>query len=557
MSKINCQCGHENPFGTELCEQCGRPLSEKAKQSDIVDMRYEGSSRRSQTYKSSIIDKVWNFFSSVKVGIGIIVAVLASSAIGTIFPQKFYVPASTEAEYLEYYERLYGTAGTIYYKLGFYDMYNSWWFKILIGMLATSIIIASLDRVVPLYKSLKKQRTRRHPSFMKRQRIYGEGDVEAAADSLSKAEKKLKELRYNVKVEDGALLAEKNRFSRWGPYVNHTGLIIFFAGVLLRGLPGFYVDETMWLREGETRNITGAPGYVLENRGFTLEMYTKEEAAEVFGEALDRVGMIPKTYQTDVTLFKEKEGALPGSSELEKVKDYSIVVNKPLSFDGYNVFQMDYKLNELKAMTFHLVEKKTEKSLGEFTIDLSNPEKSYDLGNGNIVRLAGYYPDYDGIKDGEPVSKSPIPNNPAFIFLMSTPDKPEGEKSFVAIRQTLEVDENDYAVKFANAETRNISGLTIRKDKTLPILMIGGLIFMIGVIQGSYWQHRRIWIQEDSKGHLLVAAHTNKNWFSLRKELDKVQESADLPAYTDRQDPEFDKPEQEGEDTDGFSFDKQ
>ena len=547
MSKIKCQCGHENPYGTELCEKCGRPLSEKAKKSDIVDMRYEGSSRRSQTYKSSIVDKIWNFFSSVKIGVSIIAAVLIASAIGTIFPQKFYVPATTPEGYLEYYERLYGTVGKLYYQLGFYDMYNSWWFKILVGMLATSIIIASIDRVIPLYKSLKKQRTRRHPSFMKRQRIFGEGNVQNTEESLAKAAEKLKAMRYNVKTENGAILAEKHRFSRWGPYINHVGLIIFISGVLLRGIPGFYVDEAMWLREGETRNIVGAPGYVLENKKFTLENYTKEEAEEVFGKALEKNGAIAKSYTTDVSLYKQDEGALPGSESLKKVEDYSINVNKPLKFDGYNVFQMDYKLDELKNMTFHLVNKSSEDSLGEFTVDLSDPEKVYDLGNGSTVNMLGFYPDYDGIKDGEPYSKSPVPNNPAFIFQMNTPDKPEGEKSFVAIRQTLEVEENDYAIKFASAETRNISGLTIRKDKTLYILLLGGLVFMIGVIQGMYWQHRRVWIQEDSEGHLLIAAHTNKNWFSLRKELDKIRETADLPAYIDRQDPELDKPEQEGD----------
>ncbi|PIC75344.1 cytochrome c biogenesis protein ResB [Sporosarcina sp. P17b] len=547
MSKIKCQCGHENPYGTELCEKCGRPLSEKAKKSDVVDMRYEGSSRRSQTYKSSIVDKIWNFFSSVKIGVSIIAAVLIASAIGTIFPQKFYVPATTPEGYLEYYERLYGTVGKLYYQLGFYDMYNSWWFKVLVGMLATSIIIASIDRVIPLYKSLKKQRTRRHPSFMKRQRIFGEGDVQNTEESLAKAAEKLKAMRYNVKTEDGAILAEKYRFSRWGPYVNHVGLIIFISGVLLRGIPGFYVDEAMWLREGETRNIVGAPGYVLENKKFTLENYTKEEAEEVFGKALEKNGAIAKSYTTDVALYKQEEGALPGSESLKKVEDYSINVNKPLKFDGYNVFQMDYKLDELKSMTFNLVNKSTEDSLGEFTVDLSDPEKEYDLGNGSSVNMLGFYPDYDGIKDGEPFSKSPVPNNPAFIFQMNTPDKPEGEKSFVAIRQTLEVEENDYAIKFAAAETRNISGLTIRKDKTLYILLFGGLVFMIGVIQGMYWQHRRVWIQEDTEGHLLIAAHTNKNWFSLRKELDTLRETADLPAYIDRQDPELDKPEQEGD----------
>lgn len=547
MNKIHCQCGHENPFGTVLCEKCGQPLTEEAKQSKLVDMRYEGSARRSQTYKSSVIDKIWNFFSSVKVGVSIIVAVLVTSAIGTLFPQKIYVPAQTEAEIAAYYERLYGFVGVLYYKLGFHDMYSSWWFKVLVGMLGISIIIASVDRVVPLYKSLKKQRVKRHPSFMYKQRIYGEGQVTQPDETIAKAEEKLKELRYNVKVEDGALLAEKSRFSRWGPYVNHTGLIIFLLGILMRGIPGFYVDETMWIREGDIRAIPGTNGYYLENKQFILENYTKEEADEVFGEALDRVGSIAKNYQTDVTLYKQPEEGLPGTEKLEFVKDYSIIVNKPLKFEGFNVFQMDYRLDELKSMTFQLTDKETDASLGEFTVDLVEPEPVYELDNGAKVELLGYYADYAGIEDGEPVSKSPIPNNPAFIFKMTTLEKPEGEKSFVAIRQTLEAEENQYKVKFVNAETRNISGLTIRKDKTLYILLLGGIIFMIGVIQGSYWNHRRIWIQQSEKG-LLLAAHTNKNWFSLKKELDKVKEFAALPDYEDRQDKERVANVKEGDD---------
>ncbi|MDW0109111.1 cytochrome c biogenesis protein ResB [Sporosarcina aquimarina] len=538
MSKIKCQCGHENPFGTVLCEKCGRPQTDEAQKSEMVDMRYEGSARRSQTYKKSIIDKIWNFFSSVKIGVSIIIAVLSTSAIGTIFPQKFYVPVSGNdpSEYLAYYERLYGTAGKLYYQLGFYDMYDSWWFKILIGMLGTSIIIASLDRVIPLYKSLKKQRTKRHPSFMKRQRVFGQDHIEDADESLEKAEKALKDLHYNVKVEDGAILAEKNRFGRWGPYVNHAGLIIFLLGVLMRGIPGFYVDETMWIREGETREIPGAPGYLLENVDFSVETYSKDEAGKVFGEAIEKNGSIVKEFKSDVKLYKEKEGSLPGSSDVEFVKEYPIIVNKPLKFDGYSIFQMDYQTDELKSMTFNLVNKKTEESFGEFTIDLNDPADSYDLGNGSSIELMEYYADYDGIVDGEPTSKSPIPNNPAFIFNMKTPDHPEGEKSFVAIRQTLEVEPNDYEAKFQSAETRDASGLTIRKDKTLYILLLGGIVFMIGVIQGSYWQHRRIWIQKGTNSEMLIAAHTNKNWFTLKKDIDTVKEVAALPAYTDKQD---------------------
>ncbi|WP_318616789.1 cytochrome c biogenesis protein ResB [Sporosarcina sp. YIM B06819] len=547
MSKINCQCGHENPFGTVLCEQCGRPQTEEAKKSELIDMRYEGSARRSQTYKRSIVDKIWNFFSSVKVGINIIVAVLATSVIGTIFPQKLFVPAVTEADILAYYEKYYGFAGTLYYKLGFYDMYNSWWFITLIGMLGTSIIIASIDRVVPLYKSLKKQRIKRHTSFLKKQRIYAKGQVTNSNSSLAKAEEKLKELRYNVKTEEGALLAEKGRFSRWGPYVNHTGLIIFLFGVLLRGLPGFYVDESIWLREGETRAIPGAPGYYLKNNEFHIETYSKEDDA-AFGQAIARVGTIVKNYQSDVTLYKDAEGGLPGQSEqMEFVKDYSIIVNKPLNFDGFNVFQMDYRLDELKSMTFHLTEKATNKSFGEFTVDLNNPERLYELNEGTIVELKDYYPDYDGVENGEPITKSPIPNNPAFIFKMVTPAKPDGEMSFVAIQQTLETEVNDYKVNFVSAETRDITGLVVRKDKTLYILLVGGIIFMIGVAQGSYWNHRRIWIQKGEGNDLFLAGHTNKNWFGLKKELDKVKDFANLPQYEDRLDVETSTGEMKGD----------
>ena len=140
-------------------------------------MRYEGSARRSQTYKTTIIDKIWNFFSSVKVGMWLIGIILIAAAIGTILPQVFYVPATNEADIAAYYERIYGNFGIIYYELGLSDLYSSWWFQGLVGMLGISLVIASLDRVIPLYKSLKKQKTKRHISFLIRQRIYGTGEV--------------------------------------------------------------------------------------------------------------------------------------------------------------------------------------------------------------------------------------------------------------------------------------------------------------------------------------------------------------------------------------------
>lgn len=185
MDQRKCECGHTNPVGTLLCESCGKPLDiEILEQTAFPDMRYEGMARRSQTYTKKVVDRVWNYFSSVKIAIGIIIVILIASAVGTVFPQQQYipVPVPTEADVARFYTNTYGTLGTIYYQLGFHNLYSSWWFVTLLVMLGTSLVICSLDRVVPLYKALKKPRLNQHKSFLKGQKVFAEGELAPGTD---------------------------------------------------------------------------------------------------------------------------------------------------------------------------------------------------------------------------------------------------------------------------------------------------------------------------------------------------------------------------------------
>lgn len=175
IQNTKCECGHQNPPGTVLCEACGKPLTKEAEAQQILEMRYDGVARRSQKANPGFIDKVWNFFSSVKVAIYLILLTLIGSSLGTILPQE---STFLNIDPSVYYKEEYGQLGHIYYLLGLSHTYTSWWFVLLLVMIGASLVICSLDRVLPLYKALSRQRIPKHMSFLTRQRVVYQGTVE-------------------------------------------------------------------------------------------------------------------------------------------------------------------------------------------------------------------------------------------------------------------------------------------------------------------------------------------------------------------------------------------
>src|SRR5699024_8238439 len=481
----------------------------------------------------------------------------------TIYPQEPYIPADAiSRDPAIYYEAQYGITGKIFYQLGFHNLYSSWWYMLLLALIGISLVICSLDRFVPLYKALNIQKAKRHESFLRRQRFYSQTEYVTQEEKQTVIDR-LKKQRYNVRDENGHILAEKGRFSRWGPYVNHIGLIIILIAALLRTTPLMYLDEYIWLDEGEEKVIPGTDGkYYIENKQFVLETYDEDD--ERFQEAIAQEGrLIPKNFQTDVVVYKTDGNNITGTEDREKYKEYDIRMNHPLKFNGYSLYQSGYQLNKFAEITFSIYEENDTdaKPLDQFTVDLSDPKSEYELENGFHVEILHYYLDYY-LDDGGPDSKTDDPNNPAFVFKVVPPENKEPETSFVGdvIRVAEEIgidpenqelapmsnvlgqfatnisatEDNKYRVSIEDIEFKKTSGITVRRDYTLHMLGLGAIIFMIGVVQGMYWQHRRIWIRPKDEG-IMLAAHTNKNWFGLRKDIEKAIAETRINMVEDQQ----------------------
>lgn len=533
MDQRKCECGHTNPVGTLLCESCGKPLNvEVYEQTAFPDMRYEGMARRSQTYTKKWIDRIWNYFSSVKIAIGIIIVILVASAVGTIFPQQQYipVPVPTEADVARFYTDTYGVLGTVYYGLGFHNLYSSWWFVTLLVLLGTSLVICSLDRVIPLYKALSKPRLNQHKSFLKGQKLFAEGELAPDVDQaelLDSSALALKKKGYRIFRAERAIMAEKGRFSRWGPYVNHIGLILFLIGVLMRNIPGFYMDEFVWVREGQTVAIPDTP-YYIKSENYHTEYWSEEEMPaklELNG------GVIPKSFQTDAILYVNKNAEVPGKKpDLIEVQKGPIIVNHPMTEGDLAIYQSGVQEMQLGALNFVLVDvKQGNKELGPIKIDLYNPAAEQEIAAGIKVRVLDYFPDFVMGKDGKPATQTNLPKNPMVALEIADESTNQNEK-LVYLQGSVLTQKSDgrFGLVFKKPDLIDISGLNVRIDKAVPLIYFGAFIFMIGVVMGFFWQHRRVWVQTQ-EGTVLLAAHTNKNWFGLRREVDGLVEQLKLP----------------------------
>lgn len=541
INNTKCECGHQNRVGTVLCEACGKPLEDNGDSTELLEMRYDGAARRSQRANPNWIDKVWNFFSSVKVAVYLIIFTLVGAIFGTIFEQESnfvnFDPST-------FYKEKYGTIGDLYYKLGLSHTYESWWFVTLLVMIGASLVICSLDRVLPLYKALSKQKIKKHMQFLTRQKVVYQGPVSENGEAWTqRAIAPLKKKGYRVHTDGDALLAEKQRFSRWGPYVIHIGLIVFLLAVLFRGLPGLHLDKHYWFPEGEITKIPDTNLY-LKNEKFTVEYYTEEEMSKEFRETGK---VVPKLFETKAVLYKCTANCDDPSKEpvLTEVKRHAIRVNDPLNYQGFKAYQFDFDLTpKLRSVKPVLVDVKTGKQYGKFQLDMTDPQLKYELGP-YTLELKNKFMDFSLNEKGQPVSISNNPNAPAFLFLVKGPDLPQEGVQYIyfpkvidkerfqqdAINEKLGGLQNKLALDVLGMEDvdfiESSSYLNIRVDRAMPFVWLGLGIVMIGLVMGFYWHHRRIWLRIDD-GVLTLGAHTSKNWFGLRREVAAFLKNMDV-----------------------------
>ena len=191
--------------------------------------------------------QVWHFFASVKLTVVLLLTLAITSILGTLIPQN-----ETPAEYVRAFgEVLY----RIFYILDIFDMYRSWWFQFLLLMLASNVVVCSLERLSSTWKIVFTK----NPTFNPAQVQRLTDKVQFATGLLpDQVEKKYmpfltKKFGY-TRIEDTengyCIYSEKGRWTRLGVYAVHLSVLILLVGGLVGSIFGF--EGFVNIPEGET-----------------------------------------------------------------------------------------------------------------------------------------------------------------------------------------------------------------------------------------------------------------------------------------------------------------
>lgn len=189
------------------------------------------------TKKGGFLQSLWDFFCSLKLTISLLICLATTSIIGTVIPQFPNVPP-------EYIQSLSSNKLFLYKNLGFFNMYHSWWFILLLYLLTVNLIACSVKRLPRVWKIIAEPTLLMDGGLEKSLSLTH--DFKMSGDNVALREKMAaflkKEFASPVVTEvDGVyhLFSQKTPYCRLGVYVVHASIIIIFIGAMIGSYFGY------------------------------------------------------------------------------------------------------------------------------------------------------------------------------------------------------------------------------------------------------------------------------------------------------------------------------
>lgn len=458
---------------------------------DVVQVAALASSRRRDVY-----DVIWDALTSVRIAIAIIIGLLAASFVGSLLIQpvqtidpRLLSDPTQHAAFLEFAKARYGfLAGPLappelrdatvvaMDALGLFDVFNAPWFKGLLLVLAASVTMCTLNRLEPVWRTLREPIVRRSDLY------YETARARRVLPSVApeRLRERLRADRYRLYERREAdalyLLADRNAWARVGTLASHTALLILILSGVVGTLFGFRIDLAIPNGSSLPVHPVGATNNVtVRNEGFV---------------ATFREDGTPADYWSDLVLVRN--GA--------EVARQRVRVNEPLRYGDLSLHQS---------------------SFGP-AVDV----EVRDAATGRVL-LSEVVSFFDRIEN-VPVERRIIPGKNEELFLALPPRA----TPFLAA-QVLQGESLLGVAAVESGETKRIGGydvtfrgpteytvIRVARNSGENLLWLASALFIGGVLATFWFPRRRLWIRADGRATILTG--TADRTFDLDSELDRL-----------------------------------
>ncbi|HWI54655.1 MAG TPA: cytochrome c biogenesis protein ResB [Desulfobacteria bacterium] len=275
---------------------------------NFEDQKLSPGEPRSSSGESNIVDVIWNFLSSMKLGIALLLIMAIASIYGTIFIPKDQ-----------------------YGRENFISFYNSLPFKLLMGLLSLNLLICSLNRWKSVINTLKGPKSNVSLNFVKGLKSSASFKLKSSpAEAAESVKALLRKRGYRVfdNTEDDSfrIASDKGHLGILGPYLTHFGFLIMLVAIMVKfsGVVGF--EGTLAGVEGGTYNLNqlaDVQGKMAPEDNFELRINDFRTVFRPDGSV--------KQWYSDVTVIDGNQSY-----------PYSIYVNNPLVHKGIKFYQSSY-----------------------------------------------------------------------------------------------------------------------------------------------------------------------------------------------------------------------
>lgn len=246
----------------------------------------------------------------------------------------------------------------VFEQFDLYNIYQAFWFLIILLFLVVSTTLCVSRNTPKILKDIKKFQSSLTPSSMKKFRNYYEFKTYKNLEEISKI---FKRQGFQIKKSNNPslVIAKKGMLQKLGYIFTHLAIIVISVGGILDGNLLFKIQQTLGIKEVETRNLK-----------FSEVPFKSQLNENNFSYRATL--MLNEQEKNDRALIRAKDGYLvqhlPFEIKLDKfyIEHYStgqpksflsdiriqhngqeflktISVNKPVSIDGVTIYQSDFQ----------------------------------------------------------------------------------------------------------------------------------------------------------------------------------------------------------------------